>query len=452
MTESVLPQVAAAPAHELPVERALLHERIADPQGVRVVARLGRALLVWFAVLVVYGQTHPVSNGELLALTGAAAVWLLALHAAAPLGHLVLSPPVATAAGSGIGFLIVGVLSSSPVGLHASVAVLAALTVAVFCSAVVWDWFVAHTSAGRRRVLLVGVDAVGDELVEEVKNSHRRGLDVVAAIPGAPDLAAVVEAKRPDVVVLMDESAYCGQLDSLLEARSSVRVTSVASFFEQWFGRVPIERLTNAWFMCLLHPRQHVYSRLAKRTFDLVVAGSALIVLAPLFAVLVLVTRAAGAPMLYKQTRVGERGEPFTLYKIRTMACDAECGGATFCADDDARVTRVGRLLRRTHLDELPQLWNVLRGDMSIVGPRPERPEFVASLEAEIPFWSRRLLVKPGITGWAQLRSSYASDYEEMRQKLSYDLWYLKHRSLPLDLAICLATLRTVCHRVGSRE
>ena len=451
MTENVLPQVVAS-AQELRLERTLPLERLADPRGVRLVAELGRGLLVWFAVLVAYGQTHPMPNGELLTLTGVAALWLLALRATAPLGDLVLPPATATAAGSGVGFAVVGVLNSSPFGLRASYAALAALTVAVFCSVVVWDWFVEHTSAGRRRVLLVGLDGDDSELADEVRTSSRPTFDVVGAVPGTTDLAAVVDARRPDVVVLMDDTAYGEALDSLLDARSSIRVASVVSFFEHVFGRVPIDCMTQAWFLGLLHPRQHVYSRLAKRTFDLVVAGSALIVLAPLLVVLALVTRATGAPVLYRQTRVGERGAPFTIYKIRTMMCDAERGGATFCSDHDARVTRVGRLLRRTHLDELPQLWNVFRGDMSVVGPRPERPEFVAALEAAIPFWNRRLLVKPGITGWAQLRSSYASDYEGMQRKLSYDFWYLKNRSLLLDFAICLATFGSVVRGAGSRE
>jgi exopolysaccharide biosynthesis polyprenyl glycosylphosphotransferase len=449
LIENVLRQVAATPAPELRFERVLSLERLADLRGVRFVAELGRALLVWFALLVADGHTQPTPNGELLALMVAAAVWLLALHATAPLGDLVLPPAMATAAGSGVGLAGVGVLNSSPFGLGASYTELAVLTVAVFWSVVVWDWFVERTSAGRRRVLLVGVDGDDTELAEEVRSSSRPSFDVVGAVSGTTDLAAVVDARRPDVVVLMDDTAYGTALDSLLDARSSIRVASVASFFEHVFGRVPIDCMTQAWFMGLLHPRQHVYSRLAKRTFDLVVAGSALIVLAPLLVVLVLVTRATGAPVFYRQTRVGERGVSFTIYKFRTMVCDAERGGATFCADHDARVTRAGRLLRRTHVDELPQIWNVFRGDMSVVGPRPERPEFVTALEAAIPFWNRRLLVKPGITGWAQLRSSYASDYEGMQRKLSYDFWYLKNRSLLLDLAICLATFRSVVRGAG---
>jgi lipopolysaccharide/colanic/teichoic acid biosynthesis glycosyltransferase len=178
-----------------------------------------------------------------------------------------------------------------------------------------------------------------------------------------------------------------------------------------------------------------------KRAFDLVVAAVALGIAAPLLAVCAVLARLSTGTALYRQTRVGERGRLFTIYKLATMCCDAEVGGAAFACEHDPRATSVGRLLRRTHLDELPQLWNVVRGDMSIVGPRPERPEFVDMIEVAVPFWSRRLLVKPGITGWAQISCAYASDCRAMEEKLSYDLWYLRHRSLLVDIAVCVRTV-----------
>jgi lipopolysaccharide/colanic/teichoic acid biosynthesis glycosyltransferase len=156
-------------------------------------------------------------------------------------------------------------------------------------------------------------------------------------------------------------------------------------------------------------------------------------------------------PVIFCQTRLGEGGRVFTLYKFRTMRVDAELSGAVWAAEHDPRVTPVGRFMRKTRLDELPQLWNVLRGDMSFVGPRPERPEFLAELEAEVPFWRRRHLVKPGLTGWAQVRRGYTADAAGTGDKLSYDLWYLRHRSLVVDLAICVKTLSTVLSGFGAR-
>jgi lipopolysaccharide/colanic/teichoic acid biosynthesis glycosyltransferase len=156
--------------------------------------------------------------------------------------------------------------------------------------------------------------------------------------------------------------------------------------------------------------------------------------------------------VLYRQTRLGEGGKTFEMLKFRTMVDGAEEGGAARWAEvHDPRVTAFGGLLRRTRMDEVPQLWNVLRGEMSIIGPRPERPEFLTLLEAEVPFWTRRHLVKPGITGWAQVRTGYASDVVGTVEKLSYDLFYIKHRSLLLDLAIALMTVRTVVSGDGAQ-
>jgi len=166
-----------------------------------------------------------------------------------------------------------------------------------------------------------------------------------------------------------------------------------------------------------------------------------------------LLVRLSGpGPILYRQTRAGEAGVPFDILKFRTMADGAEADGkAAWAEEKDPRVTRLGRTLRRYRLDEIPQIWNVLRGEMSVVGPRPERPEFVALLEREIPHWSRRHLVKPGVTGWAQIRHGYTADPLGAAEKLAYDLYYIKHRGVLLDLMIVLRTLRVVLRGDGAR-
>jgi lipopolysaccharide/colanic/teichoic acid biosynthesis glycosyltransferase len=194
--------------------------------------------------------------------------------------------------------------------------------------------------------------------------------------------------------------------------------------------------------MSVLHFYQSPYSRFVKRATDL--AGVVLIVLLvlPLFPLLSLLVLSTRGPVVLRQTRIGEHGRPFTIYKFRTMYADAERPGqAVWASVDDPRVTRTGRLMRRFRLDELPQVVNVVRGDMSIVGPRPERPEFIEELRETVPFWSRRHLVKPGITGWAQIKRGYTADAQGTVEKLSYDLWYIRHRSLTVDAAICARTL-----------
>ncbi len=190
----------------------------------------------------------------------------------------------------------------------------------------------------------------------------------------------------------------------------------------------------------------------SKRAFD-IVAALALIVA---FSWLLILTAAAvrldsAGPSLYRQRRVGKDGKAFDIYKFRSMRMDAEQDGARWAAADDDRITRVGRFIRRTRIDEIPQAFNILKGEMSFVGPRPERPEFVSTLEREIPHYHDRHLVKPGITGWAQVRHSYTASVEGARDKLCYDLFYVKHVSLLLDVLIVLMTVRVAVLGIGSR-
>jgi exopolysaccharide biosynthesis polyprenyl glycosylphosphotransferase len=207
-----------------------------------------------------------------------------------------------------------------------------------------------------------------------------------------------------------------------------------------------------AWFASVLDVDAKPFSTLAKRVFDLVFATLALLVFAPVAAFIAVLVRASSpGPVIYRQIRSGERGERFEMLKFRTMAVDAERGEAVWATENDPRVTRIGRLLRLTHLDELPQLVNVLRGEMSIVGPRPERPEYVDLLRAKIPYWTRRHLLKPGITGWAQVSLAYTSDVGGAAQKLAYDLYYLKYRSFGLDCLILAKTISTVLTGRGAR-
>ena len=254
-------------------------------------------------------------------------------------------------------------------------------------------------------------------------SGHRRGLD------------AVLEAALPDLVVVAAERGRPEIFRQLADAASlGFRVVGLPEFYEHAFGRVPIRGMTDAWFMSILHLYQRPYSRFAKRAFDLSFAGLGLLITAPLFPLIALMIRATGGPVFYRQTRLGEHGQPFTILKFRSMRTDAETYGAVWASESDPRITTIGRVLRKSRLDELPQLINVIRGDMSIVGPRPERPEFLDMLEDSVPFWVRRHLLRPGITGWAQLRAGYAADSNATEEKLAHDLWYLRHQSLMIDL------------------
>jgi lipopolysaccharide/colanic/teichoic acid biosynthesis glycosyltransferase len=223
-----------------------------------------------------------------------------------------------------------------------------------------------------------------------------------------------------------------------------LRVIGADQFFEQNFGHVPLAAINAAWFQYVIHPRFHATPAGRKRVYDFFFALGIAVVLTPVFLLAMLAVKLFGGPgpIFHVQRRVGEGGDEFTLRKLRTMRVDAEAEGTPqWSGADDHRQTKIGRILRQTHIDEMPQLWNVVKGQMSVVGPRPERREFVQKLERELPFYDRRLMVKPGLTGWAQVSCGYAGSKAGTAWKLSFDLYYLKHRSPIFDLLIGVETI-----------
>jgi exopolysaccharide biosynthesis polyprenyl glycosylphosphotransferase len=422
----------------------------------------GRAILIWLPVYFLLAQSlSPVR--ALLTASIVSGIWLLGLRAALS-AYFTLGPAVASAAGTITGLAAVSAFDLWVPGIDVGARRLAEAAVAVFALSAAWEHAV--RSIAKRRVLVVGTGGCASEVLSELKNGGRAPFTMLGLVgerpPEAPgedvarlgsfdELSEIIEAQRPDIVILTDERVSSWAVDPLLDlAPIGFRVVGVSHFVEHALGRVPLRHLTPAWFMSMLHLRQKPYTRLAKRMFDLIVSSVGLLLAAPLLPLLAGLVRTTPGPIIYRQTRVGEGGKHFTIFKLRTMRADAEdAGSPRFTEKRDQRVTRAGRVLRQTHLDELPQLWNVLKGEMSVVGPRPERPEFVDLLEQTIPFWTRRLLVKPGITGWAQLRCGYASDSESAAEKLSYDLWYLRNRDVVVDLAICAKTISSFVFRSG---
>jgi len=419
----------------------------------RAFAGCGRIALVWLAVYA--GSAGERTPNGFLAVSLLAAVWAAAFHSAFAAGHYTVDSTITVAIGAVTGLVFASALNEWVPGVGLTAPRLLATAALIFGLVAVWEWLVRRTGVTWWRVLVVGSPGIADSLVEEVRRT-RVPFEVVGTVGdpvepsalGIPflgavaDLPGIVEAGHPELIVLADGPACDDAVERLLEIpRRRFRVIGLSSFYEWAFGRVPVPYLTPAWFMSLIHLRQRVYARWSKRTFDIALASFALVVLAPVLILVALLVATTRGPIVFRQTRIGERGRLFTIYKFRTMSDDAESvGGPVWASAGDPRATRIGWMLRRTHLDELPQLVNVLRGDMSIVGPRPERPEFIELLDAVVPSWSRRLLVKPGITGWAQVRSGYAADCESTAVKLSYDLWYLRHRNLVIDLAVCAKT------------
>jgi sugar transferase (PEP-CTERM system associated) len=257
-----------------------------------------------------------------------------------------------------------------------------------------------------------------------------------------------------EIVVAMDDRRSGFPADELLECRlRGMRVTDLMTFLERESGRVCVELAHPSWLIFSSGFRCDFFRLTSKRLFDIGVSVAILALTLPISLLTALAIRVEdGGPVLYRQVRVGQNGRRFTIFKFRSMRVDAEeQGQARWAAPGDPRITRVGRIIRRLRIDEIPQAFNVLIGDMSFVGPRPERPEFVEQLTKAIPFYPQRHFVKPGVTGWAQVRYSYGSSEKDAQEKLEYDLYYVKHHSLAFDLMVLLQTVEIVLFRIGAR-
>ena len=351
-------------------------------------------------------------------------------------------------------------------GVHVLALLLILLLVAGWRLA--FDWLSARVGPAER-ILIIGTSGAAVELAREL--SERRaelGVELVGFVgpDGATrsdagligtieDIPRIVKERGVHrVVVSLADARGKLSMEKLLEMKlnDGIRFDHLVSVYEEYTGKIAVENLRPSWLIFSEGFRKTRLSAATKRLLDVVLAVVALVLLAPVLLLVAIAVR-LGSPgaALYHQERVGLNGRIFTVHKFRSMRQNAEAGtGAVWAQAGDPRVTPVGRFLRRTRLDELPQLWNVLRGDMSFVGPRPERPQFVAALTEQIPFYGQRHVVRPGLSGWAQVRHSYGSTVEDALQKLQYDLYYIKHMSLAFDLFILLETLKTVVVRRGS--
>jgi len=256
-------------------------------------------------------------------------------------------------------------------------------------------------------------------------------------------------------VLALEERRNALPLDDLLRIKTTgVHVNDLSTFLERETGRVDLDSVNPSWliFSDGFSAGRRI-STIAKRCFDMLASGLLLLLTGPIILFFALLVKLESkGPAFFRQTRVGRFGEDFQILKLRSMRTDAEAGGkAIWASENDPRITRVGRFIRKVRIDELPQAWSVLKGEMSFVGPRPERPEFVSDLEKEMPYYAERHMVKPGITGWAQINYPYGASVEDARHKLEYDLYYAKNYTPFLDLLILLQTLRVVLWPDGAR-
>jgi len=332
-----------------------------------------------------------------------------------------------------------------------------------------WRWAYGRMilfPALRERVFLLGDGERAKRIAEAIRTRGELGMDVVGWVreegAGAISrdslgrvLREMADRRAVDrVIVALTDRRTTLPVDDLLDLRlGGVRVDDGTSLLEKVSGQIEVDELNPSWIIFGDGFHLNSWERGARRALSILLALVLTILTLPLIPLIVLLIKMGSpGPVLYRQRRVGMRGGVFDCYKFRTMRPDAEAdSGPTWATDDDPRITRIGRILRRTRLDEIPQLWNVLKGDMAFVGPRPERPEFVEKLSQAIRYYNLRHVTRPGITGWAQISYGYGSSVEEAKEKLRYDLYYIRNGSIMLDLLIVFYTVRAVMVGRGVR-
>ena len=324
-------------------------------------------------------------------------------------------------------------------------------------------------SAFRRRVLVLGAGPRAKRL-KQLGERPESGFAIIGYVDMNEGQAQVEQAIQrsaiedltlfvanlgaSEVVLALEERRNALPLKDLLRVKTAgVHVNDFSSFLERETGRVDLDTLNPSWLIFSDgFSSGRALSSVAKRMFDIAVSGVLLLLSFPLIALFALLVKLdSRGPAFFRQQRIGLYGQPFTLLKLRSMRTDAEAGGAQWASEDDPRITRLGRFIRKVRIDELPQVWTVLRGRMSFVGPRPEVPQFVEDLENRLPYYAERHMGKPGLTGWAQINYPYGASIEDSRRKLEYDLYYAKNYTPFLDLLILLQTLRVVLWPEGAR-
>jgi sugar transferase (PEP-CTERM system associated) len=339
---------------------------------------------------------------------------------------------------------------------------------------VVWrlsiHWVLGHPEIGER-ILIVGSGPFAVEVARETLNRPDAGFRVVGFVDNDPrllgkslinpkvigltsDLAALVTRESIDriVVAISDRRGQFPTQELLrLSLSGEVSIEESASFYERITGRVLLDMIRPSWLIFSSRGRRARANEVLRIVIHRLVALIGAILSLPIVVITaVLIKIDSRGPVLYKQERVGKNGRTFSLMKFRSMRLDAEQNGPVWASSGDDRMTRVGRIIRKIRVDEIPQFWNILRGDMNFVGPRPERPHFVAQLAEEINYYEQRHLIAPGLTGWAQIKYAYGASIEDAKNKLEYDLYYMKHQNLMLDATIMFETIKTILFGKGT--
>jgi sugar transferase (PEP-CTERM system associated) len=366
-----------------------------------------------------------------------------------------------------LSFVLAGLVYVFPdlfIGPHVFTIGIATLAVILVLWRRAYEWIIG-LAMFRERVYVLGDGERARAIVQTLRLRRDAGMEAVD-VEGetdvdrprerfAADLRALRQAKPgiDRVIVALEDRRGSMPVRELLDLRlNGVVVEDASTLIERLSGKLPLAGLNPSSVIFTSGFNVKASQQIVRRLVSVTVSLLGLLICLPFIPFIILAVRLSSpGPIFFRQTRVGLRGRHFAVLKFRTMRQDAEAGGAVWATKDDPRVTPVGRFMRKTRLDEIPQLWNVLRGEMGFVGPRPERPEFVQWLASEIPFYELRHLIRPGITGWAQVRYQYGASLEETRQKLEYDLYYIKHLSVGLDMLIMFETIKTILLRRGAQ-
>jgi len=432
----------------------------------------GEALLVWTSFLIAAVLRHPEDYYVVLNYEGGYLKILVATMAVLVFSHLFdLYEPAQWNARGELYFrllLVPGILALSIaviayvfprvlMGNNSIVLGLLLVTAALFGWRMMYAWL-AQQPYLREKVYVLGMGERAQRLVNGLRTRTELGIEVAGwsgNVEGAMTREAIAahlielirEHRVHRVITAMDDRRGTLPVMEMLQLRlNGIKIEEATSWLEKISGRIEVDNLYPSWLIFAEGFRFSAGFMLLRRIIAILAAGVLLLVVLPVLPFVILAIKLdSRGPVLYRQKRVGLGGKVFYCYKFRTMRQDAEADtGATWACDDDPRITRVGNFLRTSRLDEIPQLWCVVKGDMSFVGPRPERPEFVEMLAKEIPFYGVRNAVRPGITGWAQVRYKYGNTVADAKEKLQYDLYYIKNMSLGLDLMIMFHTIKIV--------
>jgi len=313
-----------------------------------------------------------------------------------------------------------------------------------------FSWFLKQ-EYNNSKILLISQSILNNSIIEYIKKNPQLGYFIEKC--KKEELLNNKAISDEHTTIIIDNKSFADseilkKLYNLISQK--VEIISLVNFYEKFLSRIPLDEIKEDWFVNEIKSNYHIDDSL-KNILDKILAIAGIIILLPIFFIVaILVKITSKGTILYKQTRVGKNNKPFILLKFRTMYNateknpDANGNNPTWCQKEDNRITKLGRILRRTHLDELPQLFNILKNDISFVGPRPERPEFVQVLEKEIPHYLFRQIIKPGLTGWAQITFRYSNTIIESKDKFEYDLYYIKNRNIFLDVRVILKTIQFV--------